>query len=153
MWYWYISQLYSSIFDIMLWRDNTCEFALNCYRRLWAFSRAASKREPASIEIPKLYHLLSDPRLLTFKERGQKKTGLCGKNSQVADPLTPSPQFGNFHIFLPFFCHFISPWIGKNREKYGVGLGQTAPPQFGNFSHIIPFFSDNDPYWFEWSWQ
>ena len=31
-----------------------------------------------------------------------KKTGLCGKNSQAADPPHPPPQFGNFHIFLPF---------------------------------------------------
>ena len=32
----------------------------------------------------------------------EKKTGLCGKNSQAADPPHPPPQFGNFHIFLPF---------------------------------------------------
>ena len=32
----------------------------------------------------------------------RKKTGLCGKNSQAADPPHPPPQFGNFHIFLPF---------------------------------------------------
>ena len=31
----------------------------------------------------------------------ERKTGLCGKNSQAADP-PPPPQFGNFHIFLPF---------------------------------------------------
>ena len=34
----------------------------------------------------------------------RKKTGLCGKNSQVADPLPPSPQFGNFHIFYRFLA-------------------------------------------------
>ena len=140
MWYRYISQLYSSIFDIMLWRDNTCEFALNCYRRLWAFSRAASKREPASIEIPKLYHLLSDPRLLPFKEHGQKKTRLCGKNSQVAEPLPPSPQFGNFHIFLPFFLPFYKPLNWKKQRKIWSGFGSDPSPRFGNFPHIIPFF-------------
>ena len=62
---------------------------------------------------------------------------------EVSKSIWAGIMFGNFHIFLPFFCHFISPWIGKNREKYGVGLGQTPPPH--NFSHIIPFFSDHVP--------
>ena len=34
----------------------------------------------------------------------RKKTGLCGKNSQLADPLPPFPQFGNVHIFYRFFA-------------------------------------------------
>ena len=41
------------------------------------------------------------------KERGQKKTGLFGKKSQVADPLPPVWEF--LHLFTVFFCHFISP--------------------------------------------
>ena len=53
---------------------------------------------------------------------------------------SPSPQFGNFHIFFTVFCHFISPWIGKNREKYGVGLGQTPPPLWEFSPHNPVFF-------------
>ena len=36
----------------------------------------------------------------------RKKRDFVGKISKWR---TPSPQFGNFHIFLPFFCHFINP--------------------------------------------
>ena len=36
----------------------------------------------------------------------RKKRDYVGK---IPKWRTPSPQFGNFHIFLPFFCHFISP--------------------------------------------
>ena len=47
-----------------------------------------------------------------FRDVVRKKTGLCGKNSQVADPLPTPPSLGIF-TFLPFFkdifCHFISP--------------------------------------------
>ena len=45
---------------------------------------------------------------LIILERGQKKTGLFGKNSQVADPLPPSPQFGNFHIFYLFLRYLFA---------------------------------------------
>ena len=62
---------------------------------------------------------------LLIKIRVVVRKGLCGKNSQVADPLPPVWEFSHF---FNFFCHFISPWIGKNREKYGVGLSQTPPP-------------------------
>ena len=94
MWYRYISQLYSSIFDIMLWRDNTCEFALNCYRRLKLF--------PGQHQNVNLPALKFQSCITCFQTRGcyllrnvvRKKTWLCGKNSQVADPPSPLPQFG-----------------------------------------------------------
>ena len=62
----------------------------------------------------------------------RKKMGLCGKISQVADPLPLPPVWEFSHFFTFVYCHFISPWIGKNREKYGVGLSQT-PPSLGIF--------------------
>ena len=34
----------------------------------------------------------------------RKKTGLCGKNSQVADPLPPVWEFS--HFFTVFLKHF-----------------------------------------------
>ena len=59
----------------------------------------------------------------------EKTTGLCGKNSQVADPLPPS--LGIFRFFLPFFLPFYKPLNWKKQRKYGVGLGQTPPPPLG----------------------
>ena len=44
-----------------------------------------------------IYHVLGS--------LSERKTGLCGKNSQVAGP---PPQFGNFHIFYRFFKIFFA---------------------------------------------
>ena len=50
-----------------------------------------------------LIEVIYSKRCSHDKGRRQKKTGLCGENSQVADP-PPPPQFGNFpHIILFFF--------------------------------------------------
>ena len=70
----------------------------------------------------------------------RKKQDYVGKIQKLRTPSTPPPSLGIFTFFYRFFCHFISPWIGKNREKYGVGLGQTPPPALGIFPHNPVFF-------------
>ena len=91
---------------------------------------------------------------LNPKERGQKKMGLCGKNSQVADPPhTPTPQFGKsllwkkswvyfsfYNLSNIFGLHQKITILNKLNRHQEVGLGRPPPPHFGNFSHIIPFF-------------
>ena len=55
----------------------------------------------------------------------RKKTGLCGENSQVADPLPPVWELSHFVIvFLPFY----KPLNWKNREKYGRFGSDPSPP-------------------------
>ena len=71
------------------------------------------------------------------KERGQKKNG-------AADPLPPSPMFGNFHIFYRFMP-FYKPLNWKKERKIWSGFGSDPSPPFGNFPHMIPFFSDLVP--------
>ena len=74
---------------------------------------------------------------LLIKIRVVVRKGLCGKNSQVADPLPPVWEFSHFFtVFLPFYKPL--NWK-KNKEKYGVGLGQTLPPLWEFFPQN-PFF-------------
>ena len=54
--------------------------------------------------------------LMALKLRVQgsssEKNGIMWEKFPSGGPppqVPPSPQFGNVHIFLPFFCHFISP--------------------------------------------
>ena len=74
---------------------------------------------------------------LLIKIRVVVRKGLCGKNSQVADPLPPVWEFSHFFtVFLPFY----KPLNWKKQRKIWSGFGSDPSPQFGNFSHIIPFF-------------
>ena len=58
----------------------------------------------------------------------------------MADPPPPNPSLGIF-TFLPFFFAILeAPELEKNREKYGVGLGQTPPPLWEFFPHNPVFF-------------
>ena len=67
----------------------------------------------------------------------RKITGLCGENSQVADPLPPVWEFSHFFtVFLPFY----KPLNWKKQRKIWSGFGSNPSPPFGNFPHIIQFF-------------
>ena len=70
-------------------------------------------------------------------KRKRNDLGTLSEKKRWRTPSPPPPSLGIFAFFYRFFkiffCHFISPWIGKNREKYGVGLGQTPPPPLGIF--------------------
>ena len=48
----------------------------------------------------------SDYDIFRIRDAVRKKTELCGKNSQVADPLPPVWELSHFLIF---FCQFRSP--------------------------------------------
>ena len=48
------------------------------------------------------FYIFQHPENTNILGSLSEKTGLCGKNSQVADPLPP--QFGNFHVFTVFFA-------------------------------------------------
>ena len=73
-----------------------------------------------------------------------RKKGVMWEKFPSGGPPPAPPSLGIFTFFLPFFkiffCDFISPWIGKNREKYGVGLGQTPPPVWEFSPHNPVFF-------------
>ena len=79
--------------------------------------------------------LLGDPAGLQVRVVVRKRTGLCGKNSQVADPLPPSPQFGNFRIFSHFyrFLPFYKPLNWKKQRKIWSGFGSDPSHPLGNF--------------------
>ena len=53
-----------------------------------------------------------------------EKTGLCGDNSQVADPLPPPPSLGVFIFFFYRFLPFYKPLNGnKKQRKIWSGFG------------------------------
>ena len=89
------------------------------------------------------------------KGRCQKRTGLCGEDSQVADPPpvweTPVIKkkswvyFSFYNLSNIFGLHQKITISNKLNSHQEGGLGQSPHPQFGNFSHIIPFFSDRVP--------
>ena len=78
------------------------------------------------------------------QERCQKKNGIMWEKFPSGGPPPRLPPVWEFSHFFTVFLPFYKPLNWKNREKYGVGLGQTPPP-FWEFSHIIPFFFDHVP--------
>ena len=66
----------------------------------------------------------------------ERKTGICGKSSQAADPLPPPSQFGK-----ALFCKK-NNLISKHQV---VGLGQTPPPFWELFPHNPVFLSESIP--------
>ena len=75
---------------------------------------------------------------------GDDFPGVWGPSSYLESQIKMSVLPVLFTVFFKIFvCYFISPWIGKNREKYGVGLGQTPPPSLGIFTFFtmfLPFY-------------
>ena len=57
----------------------------------------------------------------TYKERGKKKNGIMWEKFPSGGP--PPSSLGIFTFFYRFFCHFISPWIGKKQRKIWSGFG------------------------------
>ena len=55
----------------------------------------------------------------------EKKRDYVGK---IPKWRTPSPQFGNFHIFLPFFLPFYKPVNWKKKRKIWSGFRPDPPP-------------------------
>ena len=87
------------------------------------------------------------------QERGQKKTGLCGKNSQVADPPR-HPSLGNpcYQKKVGFIFHFRTSgtflvFTKKSQfwpQRKQLRWEQVTPPPFcwESFPHIPVFLHD-----------
>ena len=63
----------------------------------------------------------------------RKKRDYVGKIPKWRTPSPPPPSLGIFTFFYRFFAFLKAPELEKNREKYGMGLGQTPPPPLGIF--------------------
>ena len=80
------------------------------------------------------------------KERGQKKTGLRWKNSQVADLSPAPPSLGIFTFFYRFFLPFHKPLNWEKTEKNIKGVWVRALPPLWEFPpHNPVFFSEHVP--------
>ena len=74
---------------------------------------------------------LEPPMLGTLSEKKQDYVG------NIPKWRTPSPQLGNFHIFLPFFENiflpFYKPLNWKKQRKIWSGFGSDPSPSLGIF--------------------